>query len=331
MASILDSLPGVPMPIPEISRQLREMWKGDEHSKSAAPSEFRASQLNLIIHFGWKTTPEEAQAIFTTAIEFTQRHPGRIILLAPSTEAVNVNTLDGKLFTQCYIGASHREMCCCEALLLEYASDEPRSLFNQVSVWLESDLPVYHWFHRIPVKAVKNKYLVFVKNAKRILYDSAIEEDDYTEIPTPDEWRIRDLADARMLPIKQSIGQVLSTYDPALILDGLQSVQVQTDAHNRANASQLKNWLQVCLKNTEGFSNLDPKPKVTICTLDAEDVAMRVNFLYQNDQQFRWSLCKSGVEAVSATNLGQRKGEHKANFRKPGADTVLAEAVFFGR
>ena len=59
-----------------------------------------------------------------------------------------------------------------------------------------------------------------MKTAKRILYDSAIELDDYTEIPIPDEWRIRDLADARMLPIKQSIGQVLSTFDANLIIDG---------------------------------------------------------------------------------------------------------------
>ena len=63
------------MPISKISRHLRDMWKGDEDSQSAAPSEFRASQLNLIIHLGWETTPEEASRIFNTAIEFTQRHP----------------------------------------------------------------------------------------------------------------------------------------------------------------------------------------------------------------------------------------------------------------
>ncbi len=331
MASILDSLPGVPMPISKISRHLREMWKGDENSQSAAPSEFRASQLNLIIHLGWKTTPEEASRIFNTAIEFTQRHPGRIIILAPSTDAVDETTLDGKLFTQCYIGESLREMCCCEALLLEYASDEPRSLFNQVSIWLESDLPIYHWFHRIPVKAVKNKYLVFVKTAKRILYDSAIELDDYTEIPIPDEWRIRDLADARMLPIKQSIGQVLSTFDANLIIDGLQSITVRADEQNLANAKQLKNWLKRCLDNTDGFEELDPKPKIEIADFQSEEKSMEVDFHYNNQQKFHWKLCKSGIEAVSETFLGNRAGEHKATFRNAGAESVLAEAVFFGR
>ena len=331
MASILDSLPGIQMPISEISRQLREMWKGGEHPQSAAPSEFRASQLNLIIHMGWDTTAEEAQTIFNTAIEFTQRHPGRIILLAPSTEVEDINTLDGKLFTQCYIGESHREMCCCEALLLEYDADEPRSLFNQVSIWLESDLPVYHWFHRISVKAVKNKYLAFVKNAKRILFDSAIETDDYSEIPTPDEWRIRDLADARLLPVKQSIGQVLSTFEPTRIIEGLESVSIVADSENAAGAGQLKQWLKLCLENTAGFSIMDPKPKLSFSTETSDTLSLKVEFHYRNGQGFDWNLSKDGTEAVSHTNLENRTGEHRVTFRKLDPDTILSEAIFFGR
>jgi len=331
MASILDSLPGIPMPISKISRQLREMWRGEENSQSAAPSEFRASQLNLIIHLGRDTAVEEATHIFNTAIEFTQRHPGRIIILAPTTDAEKLNTLVGKLFTQCYIGESHREMCCCEALLLEYASDDPRSLFNQVSIWLESDLPVYHWFHRVPIKAVKNKYLAFVKNAKRILYDSAVETDDFTEIPTPDPWRIRDLADARMLPIKQSIGQVLSTFEPALIMDSLESITVKADEVNRANAKQLCNWLEQCLNNTMELITLPKQPKITAASLESSTTSIEVNFHYMNNQKFEWSLCKSGVEAVSKTMLGNRSSEHKATFRRSSSEAVLSEAIFFGR
>lgn len=320
------------MPISEISRQLQEMWKGGEHPQSAAPSEFRASQLNLIIHMGGDTTAEEAQKIFDTAIEFTQRHPGRIILLAPSTAVDDhVKTLDGKLFTQCYIGESHREMCCCEALLLEYDDDEPRSLFNQVSIWLESDLPVYHWFHRMSTKAVKNKYLAFVKNAKRVLFDSGIESDDYNKIPTPDAWRIRDLADARLLPVKQSIGQVLSTFDPAKIIEGLSSITITTDVSNAASAGPLKKWLNLCLENTEGFSKLSKAPEITIITDEESAFSLHVEFHYSNNQGFSWSLCKNGTEAVANSNLGNRTGEHRVTFREPEPNAILAEAVFFGR
>ncbi len=331
MASILDNLPGVPMPISEISRQLREMWRGDEDSKTSAPSEFRASQLNLILHVGWDTSESEAQSLFEAAIQFTQRHPGRILFLAPSEDAGEADVLKGKLFTQCYIGESHREMCCCEAVLLEYASSEPRSLFNQVSVWLESDLPIYHWFHRMPVKAVKNKYLAFVKNSKRILYDSAVESDDYQEIPTPDPWRIRDLADARMLPIKQSIGQVLSTFDPALIVDGLHTIEVRSHKAHRANAHQLRNWLERCLDQTPAFLGTKPSVPFRCCELECEDTSLEVEFLYDNAQRFHWKLCASGNEATSTSVLGNRSGTHHASFRPLEPVSVLAEAIFFGR
>ena len=48
--------------------------------------------------------------------------------------------MESKLFSQCYIGESHREMCCCEALLLSYKSEDFGHLANQVSIWLEGDL-----------------------------------------------------------------------------------------------------------------------------------------------------------------------------------------------
>jgi hypothetical protein len=331
MASILDNLPGVPMPISEISRQLREMWQGAQHPTSAAPSEFRASQLNLIIHFGDDTTATEADAIFSQAIAFTQRHPGRILVLAPSLAAAEEHSLSGKLFTQCYIGDSHREMCCCEAILLEYASHEPRSLFNQVSVWLEGDLPIYHWFHRVPVKAVKNKYLAFVKNAKRILFDSAIATDDFREIPTPDPWRIRDLADARMLPVKQSIGQVLSTFDIASILNGLQSIQIRALTEHLAHANQLKNWLLLCLRQADTPSNHPSLISISVEQKPDGTHAMDMEFRYSNPNTFRWSLCGNGTEAISQITIAQRSHTHHASFSQPEPASLLAEALFFGR
>ena len=329
MAQIFDTLPGIQLPISEISKQLRDMWKGEEDAHAAAPSEFRASQLNLIIHFGPETVLSEAESIFSSAIEFTQKHPGRIIVLCPTNECGLADALNGKLFTQCYIGESQREMCCCEALMLEYCPDEPRSLFNQVSVWLESDLPVYHWFHRVPLKEVKNKYLGFVKISKRVLFDSNVETDNFREIPTPDSWRIRDLADARMLPLKQAIGQILSTFAPEAIFSGLKGIRLLSDDANRANAQQLKQWLKQCLAEAESDETVNSD--IRIEDFDSAQESLKIEFEYKNDQKFEWTMTKDGKYAHTDILLGGRSARYCMTLRKTDQELVLTEAIFSGR
>jgi hypothetical protein len=332
MNSIIEALPGIQLPIPEISRQLRDMWKSESGSDHLAPSEFRASQLNLIIHFGSDTTVEEAKERFTAAIEFTQKYPGRIIVLAPSPQPTCAQSeLRGKLFTQCYIGENQREMCCCEALLLEYAPKEPHLLFNQVSIWLESDLPVYHWFHRISVGEVKNKYLAFVKNSKRVLFDSSFDASDFSEIPSPNPWRIRDLADARILPLKQSLGQVLSTIEPSTIVDGLEEVCVSSQDVQSCHLKQLANWIGGCLEQILKPSRSSMQS--SLVKLNGESHSgdrLTVEFRYKNGNLIRWGLADTGKEAVTTTRIGNRSSEHHSTVKEATPDQVLAEAIFFG-
>ena len=122
------------------------MWEGDASPDS--PSEFRASQMNVVLHFGLDVTPEDAKLRFDALIRFAQRYPSRIIVLCPTRELQS--GMSAKLFSQCYIGETHREMCCCEALLLGYKSEDVGYLANQVSIWLEGDLPTYHWLSGVP-------------------------------------------------------------------------------------------------------------------------------------------------------------------------------------
>ena len=129
------------MPVGEVTEALLHMWDPIPGAEpGSAPSEFHASQINLILHFGLPTTEEEARERFETAIRFTQRHPSRIIVLCPSEESSEGTLMEGKLFSQCFIGNSRREMSCCEALILGYCMTESDFLGSQVSLWLETDL-----------------------------------------------------------------------------------------------------------------------------------------------------------------------------------------------
>ena len=73
-------------------------------------------------------------------------------------------------------------MCCCEALILGFSSEDNGFLFNQVSVWLESDLPIYHWFSEVRAERVVKYFDHLLKRVHRIVFDSNIESYEDTSI-----------------------------------------------------------------------------------------------------------------------------------------------------
>lgn len=242
MAELIDTLPGIDLPVGDVSRELSKMWDG--HAENAL-TEFRASQMNLILHFGRKVDFEDAKERFEVAVRFAQRYPSRIIVLCPFIE--EGQAMRAKLYSQCFIGDSHREMCCCEALMLGFTSEDNGYLFNQVSVWLESDLPTYHWFSEVHSNRIEKYFHNLLLKVNRIAYDSNIESEDYRNLNWPQPEKVVDLARARLLPIRQAIGQYLSGFDMHLLKSDLVSIEVQHISNRQGEAEHLMDWLVSCL------------------------------------------------------------------------------------
>jgi len=254
--NILESLPGIVLPIAEVNRQLGSMWQPGREG-SGAPSEFRASQMNLILHFGKSTSVEDARARFEEAIHFSQRYPSRIIVLCPEGNySGSDQVLEGKLFAQCYIGNTPRTMCCCEALMLGYPPNEKDYLENQVSIWLESDLPTCHWLHRVPAERIEAHYKAFSRGMKRILFDSSVEGKGFRDISWGHPERVKDLACARILPLRQSIGQYLSGFRPEVLVDGVASLRFKFGPGLSGEARNLSAWMKGCLVAAGASSDL---------------------------------------------------------------------------
>jgi len=51
--------------------------------------------------------------------------------------------------------------------MLGYPIHTPGFLENQVMIWLENDLPVYHWLHRVPARRIEEIYLPYLKLCTR--------------------------------------------------------------------------------------------------------------------------------------------------------------------
>lgn len=332
MKALFDILPGMKMPVSAVIPALTKIWRiGD--SETETQTSFHASKVNLILHFGLAATEKEALDIFHTACRFAINHPSRIIVLCPVENQHGEEILEGKLYSQCFLGPGEGNVSCCDALILGYPTTESGFLENQVSIWLESDLPTYHWFHRVPVKAIRDYYLSFVEDFRRVVFDSSVEGNLYNRINWPALVVPSDLAYARSLPYRQSIGQFLSRFEPSLLRDGLNSVVVKSSSALDGEAAGLLRWQRSCLKScgfgckeseeSEAAFQLDP-------SLEEEEQGLSIDWIYGDEGRFfSWRFsCQTNVAQIKA-DFG--KGRHTLNshLNLPDFEESLAEALFF--
>lgn len=330
MGALLDIMPGLSMPVKEVTRTLAHMWDAQPESGAAPFSDFRASQLNLVLHFGLGTSPEEARERFDWALDFAQRYPARIICLCPEAGGEAPAEMTGKLFSQCYIGPNQRDFCCCEALILGYSPEQAAYLGDQLSLWLESDLPIHHWFHRVPAAGITEHYLDHLRRASRILIDRQVDGEAYDQVAWPDPKRVRDLATARMLPWRQNLGHFLGAFPPEILVDRLQAVQVAHLPGLAAEARCLQSWLrrgvEACQRQakTNGLVLFACAPQATA----EADLSVRWSYGVE-DRFLNWSYRFETRHGTINGNLGQGEFDQPMHIEPLPPEKVLAEALFF--
>lgn len=326
MAEIFNVLPGVELPVREVASRLSSMWEADSPD---SPLAFRASQMNVVLHFGLNLAPEDAREQFFALVRFAQRYPSRIIVLCPTRTNLN-NSMESKLFSQCYIGESHREMCCCEALLLRYEPENCGYLFNQVSTWLEGDLPTYYWFSKVPAERIEQYLDNSLLGVRRYVYDSSLEPDAVLELEWPESWRTGDLAEARLLPVRQAIGQFLNRYPIEQICEGLQVVRVSYHAETCGEGHCLLKWVRSCLDECEVSKIYDSgKFKFSIGELEPSDPCLlRLEFSYDTKKYFVFSRFKEGTCAEIKADLGKGEEKMSVQIKSLATEQALAESFF---
>ena len=248
MLDTFKQLPGEKMSLENLAEVLQKMW--DSPQDAGHPRQFRASQLNLVAYLAVGTSPEAARHCFDSAIEFARHYPCRVIFLLPSGE--KTGCLNAKLFSECYLDAS-RAHCCIEALLLEFPESYMPFLDDQLSLWIENDLPLYAWLHHVRAEEVATLPWRFLKDSRQLVWDSSLPKP-----PTPDSLEkvpfdklprhCVDLAFTRLLPLRQSLGQVLSNLDPLLLAEKIDQVKLRSVSCRASEAAWLLHWFVHCLK-----------------------------------------------------------------------------------
>lgn len=310
------------------------MWQANAGAVGGGKDGVRASQLNLLLHFGASTPPEEALKLFEVAVEFGQKTPCRIIVMCPEAEATKETLIRGKLYTQCFIGDSLRQACCCEALIMNYQPGETQYLesqINQISLWLEADLPGYYWFHRVPREMIEQKYLGFVSKFNRVVYNSNVEGPVLDTIAWPDRSKVKDFARSRLLKVLQSLGQFLSSYEPEALMEGLKAVKIGMQSHLHGEGRNLQDWLQCCVSNCLEIAGKEADSvsfELSECDSDSENVAT-VDWEYSNGSYFRWKLNADTRLTTIEADFGKGPVTNTQIVTKMTNVEVLSEALFF--
>lgn len=328
MKDLIDVLPGLDLPVSEVTTRLERMWESDA---TGSPSAFRASQMNVVLHFGWEVTPAEALERFDTLLAFAQRYPSRIIVLCP-TRSITDGSMRAKLFSQCYIGDSHREMCCCEALMLGYQPEDCGYLGNQVSVWLEPDLPSYHWFCGVPRNRLEQYFDSLLVGVRRSIYDSSYEGKDLSQLAWPEPGRVGDLAMARLLPVRQAIGQYLSSYDIENLCSGLEKVTVRHSETMSGEGLRLMQWVQACFVDCdkcEACAALQVEYVIEPWSESECECCLALGFTYADGRYFKWRKFSEGSMGEIEASLGQSEEKICTRMKPLGPEQMIAEALFF--
>ena len=327
MFTLFDALPGLDVKVSEIDSMLSSMWQGKVSAEDKALSDARASQLNLVLHFGKNATTQEGLEAFETAIAFAQRYPCRLMILCPADHLKGEDSVDAKLFSLCYIGdAQARAFCACEAVILSYLPEDVKLLEGFFSLWLENDLPIYHWFQGVSTETLESKHLPFLYRCRRMLYDSAIEDPAVRTLALEQPQLVVDLAQARLSPVKQAIGQFLAGYRPADLVDGLASVGVFACGERKAEGACMLEWIKQSLEACGAAKSVvyEVAP-----TEGGKDCTMEIRWRYLDEQKyFSWVFHADRSSAHIHANLGKGVLDVGQQLQLMTPEQALAEAIF---
>jgi glucose-6-phosphate dehydrogenase assembly protein OpcA len=328
MASVFDALPGLDVAVGAIGKGLAQMW-GDTASRGlAAPSsdDSKATQVNFVLHFGLNTTPEDALAQFQIAVSFSRRYPCRVVVLCPlHDEEAGPAEMRAKVYGECTLGKSKDDTRCCEFVMLSYPPSLRQYLENQVSICLSTDLPLYYWAHGFSTSARLADYHYLLTRSKRVIFDSATAPVDALTYPWPRPEAVRDLASARLLPVRQSVGQFLSRYPMPALCGGLRRVELAHGAGVAAEARVLLGWAQdrigKCGENRAAFSLSSPA--------GLAPGALELTFVYEGTKTFVWKGDVNSGLALFEADFGTGRSRLPAAVSLLSPENALSEAMFF--
>lgn len=330
MPAIFDALPGIEVPVGEIAKRLAALWvdAGAQGKPALAADDAKATQVNFVLHLGLDTTPADAAEQFQTVVHFSRRYPSRIVVLCPlRVSDPGVPEMRAKIYAECHLGKSKSDKRCVEFVMLSYSRAAREFLESQVSTCLSTDLPLYYWAHRFTTSVRLADYRFLLTRAKRVLIDSAVAPAGALTYPWPNPKSLRDLVYSRLLPVRQTIGQFLASYDPAAIVTGLRAVEI---AHAEALSAEARVLLAWFGRRLTACGAIELPALHTVPLPAGSAGSFTVRFDYGDAPRlFRWSGDLATKHAWFEADFGSGRTKLSAAVSLLPPENALSEAMFF--
>lgn len=310
-----------------ISKSVDRMWSEIAESGRAAPAseDVKATQVNFVLHLGYGTTCEDALEQFQTVLRFSRRYPSRVVVLCPLRPDSEQTEMRAKIYGECFLGKTKGDTRCVEFVALSYPPAARARLEDQVSICLSTDLPLYYWAHAFSASRKLADYRYLLTQAKRVLIDSSIAPPDALTYPWPEPSALRDLVYSRLLPVRQTVGQFLARYAPALLVEGLQKVTVFHAKNFSAEARVTLGWLNRRLVACGANLQTD-----AFVTETASTGSLGISFEYADCKKFfRWSGDVDRKHALFEADFGTGTARLPAAVSLLAPEMALSEAMFF--
>lgn len=326
MSTIFDALPGIEVPVDAIAKGFADMWNSAAAKGGPAPDETTATQVNFVLHLGFRTTPEDAHRQFQTVVRFSKRYPSRVVVLCPLQEDRGQTDMRAKIYGECFLGRSKSDKRCVEFVLLSYPRSARQFLEAEVSVCLSADLPMYYWAHRFSENLKLADYRYLLTRAHRVLIDSAIAPVGALTFPWPRPNAVRDLVYSRLLPVRQTVGQFLASYAPAALVLGLGTVTVGHTPELAAEGRVLVAWLK---RRLAACGAAHDTVQFNAEALDGER-KLAIRFQYpKNANAFAWDGDLASGQAHFEAKFGGAQASLPAAVSLLSPEAALSEAMFF--
>ena len=328
MGAIFNALPGLDVPVGAINKSLAQMWVDTAAKGGPAPAsdDVKATQVNFVLHLGFNTTVDDAVAQFQTAVEFSRRAPCRVVVLCPLPIDDSGTEMRAKIYGECHLGKSKGDTRCCEFVLLSYPFAARKYLESQLSVCLITDLPLFYWVHRFAEIHRLSEYQYLLRRSERILIDSAIADPMFSSFVWPRPEAVRDLVYSRLLPVRQSIGQLLSGYEPEALANSLRTVTVAHQAALSAEGRVLLAWVRERLVNCGAAAEVAFNNQLLTTGADR---SLQLNFEYANGHRFCWHGDLGRKNACIEADFGAGRSTMHVAVGLLAPDAALSDAMFF--
>ena len=200
-------------------------------------------------------------------------------------------------------------------------------LEDQVSIIIEADLPIYYWVHRMSQVHRIASYQWLLRNSRRFLIDTGISTPEARTFPWPRPDGFRDLVQARLLPVRQSVGQFLSAYAPRTIVRGLREVRVAGGVGFDAEARVLRDWvwtrLELCGAPVPGEMERGTRKVAPGATSSLE-----LAFAYDDGRHFCWRADFSQGNAYFESTIAGGRQTLPMTTGLLSTEAALEEAIF---